>query len=150
MKQGNFTDAPLGLLFPSIESPDEARLRAAAAAVDAVRGPGGRTTWHWAPEPSQVMVCTAVSADDRPGDWTELQLDICSTTTGFYEVTAQLGIACLCPADHGTHYVERFSQEVGCGRSLAEAFERAAHQVVRWTSAPSDPSFWRTRAGLPR
>ncbi|MGR7002007.1 hypothetical protein ACU686_34935 [Yinghuangia aomiensis] len=96
-----------------------------------------------------VILCTTVSVDVRSGDWTELELDVCWTRTGCHEVTAQLGIACLCPADHGTHYVERFVQETGCGRSMAEAFERAARQVVQWTSAPSAPSFWRVRAGLP-
>lgn len=78
-----------------------------------------------------VLLCTTVLMDDRPGDWTELELDVCWTTSqGELEVSAQLGVACFCEEDHNTHYVESLSLVVDGERSLAEAFEQAVEHVV--------------------
>lgn len=145
MEQGPFARAPLDLLFPGIGEDVVTRLRAAAAFLDAARPSGDPPKWHWTPDHAvfpgpgavgiPVVLCTAVSMDDGPDDWTEYELDVCWTRRGSLLTTAQVGVACRCEVDHGTHYVEELALEVGNDLSLAETFERAAHQVGEWISA---------------
>ncbi|MGW2865521.1 hypothetical protein [Streptomyces sp. NPDC001205] len=159
MEQGAFEAAPHDLLFPGVGAAEVARLRAAAAALDAARPLGDAPKWHWLlkhsvfPGPDTVgipvILCTAVSMHASPTDWTELELDVSWTRQGLLQVTAQVGVACFCEVDHNTHYVEELNLVIEGERSLAAAFERAVEQIVDWTSAPSDPAVWRTKAGMP-
>ncbi|MER5603355.1 hypothetical protein [Streptomyces sp. NPDC002265] len=158
MAEGAFEAAPHGKLFPGIGAVEVARLRAAAAALDAARPSADAPKWHWLlkhsvfPGPDTVgipvIVCTTVSMHASPDDWTELELDVCWGRQGLLQVTAQVGVACFCDVDHNTHYVEELALEIEGERSLAAAFEEAVEHVIDWTSAPSDPCLWRAKAGL--
>lgn len=154
-----FEAAPLELLFPGVAAADVARLRVAVSVLDSGRPEGSTPRWHWMVEHAvfpesetagiPVVLCTAVTMDDRAGDWAELELDVSWTRDGQLEVTAQVGVACWCEVNHNTHYVDRLTALVGGDRPLARAFERAVDQMVVWLAGPSDPFVWRAGAGLP-
>lgn len=159
MERGVTSAMPLEQLFPRITAADAARMRTAMAALDAARPAEDAPTWHWMPghatfpgtaQPgTPVIICTAVTMNNRLSDWTEFELDICWTPDGRLEVTAQVGVGCWCPTDHNTHYVEQINLSIDDTHCLAEAFEKATEQIITWAAGPSDPSIWRQAAGLP-
>jgi hypothetical protein len=135
------------------------RIHAAALTLDQVKAATDPARWWWHlayatfPGPGTagiaVILSTSVTIDEGPGDWTELELDVSWSRAGAREVTAQLGIACHCDTDHGTHYTRRLVTAAATGSALALAMQDATRSLVIWASEPSSPGYWRAAARLP-
>lgn len=158
-EDGAFSSAPLELPFPDASASEIDRIRDAGTSLDQARPTTDEARWWWhvphAAFPGietggiPVIISTSVNVDDSPGDWTELELDVSWTRTGLHVLTAQLGIACYCAYDHGTHYVHQLSTPADSSSTLASALEDAARTLIGWIAGPSDLKYWRAIAGLP-
>jgi len=133
-------------------------MRRTAAIVDSARPPGQSPVWEWFPGHIEFVgtgpgvpeiLLTAISLYDEGNDWLEAELDVDWTEHGLLNVCAAVSVACLCVEDHNTHYAASLNVAVDSA-SLGEAFEAAAHQLIKWLEEPQNPAYWRTRVTLPQ
>ncbi len=159
MTRGTLNYAPFERLFPRQTASSISRIRAAGETLDSSRPEEDPAIWEWmaahatypgAPTPgTPVVLYRAMSVEDRDGDWAEVELDVSWARNAGYEVAAQLGIACHCDTDHGTHYVQRFTSVAADFSDLAELFEAAVQTALALIAGPTDPTYWREVEGLP-
>ncbi|MFF3943009.1 hypothetical protein [Streptomyces phaeofaciens] len=161
MMCGPLDSVPLESLFRRLDGPGRQRMLQAAAAVDAARPTGQVPQWQWFPDHIECptvqidgvvleILLAEISLYDEGGDWLEAAIDVEWTSAGQLSACAAMSMPCWCPEDHGTHYAPLYNVPVDATTSLDEAFEAAAHHLMDWLDRSRDPSFWRTRANLPR
>jgi hypothetical protein len=90
---------------------------------------------------------TEISLDEQGDDWAEAEFGVEWTTDGQLNVCATVGVACLCVQDHNKHYAVSLDVPADAV-SLGEAFEAAAHQLIKWLEESRDPAYWRPRASM--
>lgn len=159
MQSGRFDGVPLATLFPQAEPADHLRMRHAAATLDAERTTGAEPRWEWFPQhiiwPGAdihfvpQILSTTVSLYDKETDWLELVLDVEWTDEGVLNVCVAVSVACWCPTDHNTHYVNERDLAIDDRTSLGAAFEAGVGQLIELLAGSRDPEAWRLHSGLP-
>lgn len=149
----SFAAVPLERLFPGLAGVDQARMAVAAAGVEAVADvDGAARRWGWwvehGPDPAQKFGRPLVLGTElrwHPDGDVQARFEVTWAPEGCLSVDASVELACACERFHGTHDAARFEAAVGDGRTLAEAFELAAAQLVRWSEESTDPAYWAAR-----
>jgi hypothetical protein len=155
-----FSEVPLDALFPRLSPAGIEQMTAAAAVVDEVRPSADGPGWDFYPEhldtpiqpgfAVQLLTTTISAPHDGNDDWLEFSLDVSWSRPTTLAIAVDVGVACWCPTDHGTHYVLDIKRETGPGDALAFAFTQAANDLARrWRDDPHNPSTQRLAAGLP-
>ena len=145
-----YDQADLTVVFPELTSEQVGRIHGAAARVEAVRPPKGRTGWDWWPESvgseeRLLIFGTSMIYDDGK----EFNLFIQREERSRVSVSVTLDVQCECEKDHAGHTVRKEEWLVGTAEALCEAFESTAETLVRWAADGRDAGGHRKAAGLP-
>jgi hypothetical protein len=156
----SFEELPTELLLPSVSLEAKSRLRGIGLSLDQAQL-DGRCAWYGHPSIAQAAdvgphafiatfgfsVGTYTARND---DWLELTVEVGWRRPRLRSVEFDVGVACWCQDDHGTHYIVSRSEAVGDDTQLVAAFERSAAELISWWQAgPHDPNTVRAGVGLP-
>ena len=156
---GSVEELPIDRLLPSASQHVRDQLREIGRGLE-LSVADGRPSWYGYPghlPPSEIPPRTFFAIlgvsigyhNRRNDDWLDLSLEIGWRRPRLLSVEFDIGVACWCEDDHGTHYVVDCRETVGDDDQLVHTFERlAAELVARWRSGPHEAKAVRARVGL--